>query len=418
MIQYFHDLGRQIEDRWRGLNYDEQQFPELVVEALQARPPVEHVQLSDIYDWVFDHGQGFQQPDRSELFGEPPVQLYESAHFYMEVLFWRTATTDIHQHGFSGAFYVLAGSSVHSHWSFETTKRISSSMCTGRMSLESTEILGTGDFKPIHSGDGLIHQLFHLEVPSVTLVIRTYREWDRLPQFSYRPPGLGVAHASPDPLMQQRLLFLDGMAQGDLDGLETYALRLVETADIKTIYYALDTLMRRRRLLSDELLAQCFHKARERHGDIVELLWQVYQGQERIRLARTKRQQIKDPDARFLLALLMLMPDRASIFSAIRLRDNSRSEIDNIEAWLAPVAAPETVGFALSGARAAIFRGLVLGEGKDEIIQRLGKLYPAKSLKSRQADLELTIGNIASSKLFYPLFSESPLRSEIGFPNG
>ena len=416
MIEYFRDLGQRIEDGWRAWSYEEERFPDLVAAELHKSPPIDHVSLTDIYDWIFGHHQGFQQPDKFPLFGEPSIQLYESAHFYIEVLFWRTATTDVHQHGFSGVFYVLGGSSVHSHWNFETDRRISSSMQTGRLELESTEILKPGDMKPIWSGNRLIHQLFHLEVPSVTIVVRTYKDSDQLPQFSYRSPGLAIAQADPDPLLHRRQILLDGMARGDLQGIETYALRSVEDVDLKTVYYSLDTLMRCRRHLPEVLFAECFQRARELHGEIVELFWSVHQVERRIRLVRSKRQSILDPAARFLLALLMLMPDRASIFKGARLRDSDRDEMDCIESWLKPVASPETIGFTLEKARAAIFRGLGLGEGSDEIIQRVGKIYGSEALQNRRSELLVTIQNMAESDLFYPLFSETPLRPAIGFP--
>src|SRR5690349_464094 len=118
MIPYFQHLGQSIERAWLTRSYDEEVFPSLVLDALEEHPPVEHVGVEDIVDWMFSPLQEFRQPSQQKLFGEPPVMLFQGPRFYIEALFWLSGTTDIHEHGFSGAFTVLEGSSVHSHWRF------------------------------------------------------------------------------------------------------------------------------------------------------------------------------------------------------------------------------------------------------------------------------------------------------------
>ena len=416
MIDYFLELGSRIEDAWRGCDYEGEKFPDLVIDELQRRPPKDHVSLTDIYDWMFKNHQGFRQPSKTSLFGEPPILLYDSSRFYIEALFWRTSTTDIHNHAFCGGFYVLAGSSVHSHWKFETHRRINSRMRTGQLTLDSTEILGVGDMKPIRSGDELIHQLFHLEVPSVTLVVRTYQDSDRLPQAEYRPPGLGLSSMIPDTLLQRRLLFLDGIAKGELEGLETYGLRLMTEADLETVYFSLETLVQNRRFFSEQVLATLLQAAREQHGEIVELLWSVCVEQRRIRVVRSRRRLIHEPSARFLVALLMLMPDRDSIFRAIRLRQPDVDELNSIEQWLVPCSGLETIGFELDDCKKAIFRGLVRGEEMEQILARLTSIDSGKTTGTERARTENTIRKMAASELFRGLFSESPLQPRRIFP--
>jgi hypothetical protein len=151
MISYFQKLGERIEFAWRTRSYDESIFPDLALEALSEAPPSENVKVEDIIAWVFSPLHEFEQPDQGRLFGEPPVVLFQAHRFYIEALFWLSGTTDIHQHAFSGAFSVLAGSSVHSHWRFASDRRINSRMLWGRLERLSTEILKPGDMRPIHS---------------------------------------------------------------------------------------------------------------------------------------------------------------------------------------------------------------------------------------------------------------------------
>ncbi len=229
-FSYFRELGELIERRWLACSYDEEAFPQLAQEALAADPPHRSVAAKDIVDWIFEPRQPFLQPNSTELFGEPPVTLFQAPRFYIEALFWFSSTTAIHEHSFSGAFAVLAGSSVHSHWRFTQSGSINSRMLYGKLEPAATEILRPGNIRQIESGDRLIHQLFHLEVPSVTIVVRTYLDRHQLPQYRYLLPGLAIDATDRDANSVRRLMFLEAMSRGQLAGLEDYARRLIERA--------------------------------------------------------------------------------------------------------------------------------------------------------------------------------------------
>lgn len=115
----FQELGCRLERRWLATNYNEEFFPQLAVEELSRESLHQHVTPSQVADWLFEPNPHFRQPNASELFGEPPVLLFQGPRFYIEALYWFSGTTSIHEHSFSGAFAVLAGSSLHSHWRFK-----------------------------------------------------------------------------------------------------------------------------------------------------------------------------------------------------------------------------------------------------------------------------------------------------------
>ena len=124
-----------------------------------------------------------------QTFGQPQVTLYSGDAFEIEVLFWHTGTPAIHQHAFAGAFRLLAGRSAHCGYRFEPRGRIDR-VTVGRLEMEHFEILQTGRTVPIPHGATLIHSAFHVDSPSVTLVVRT--EQDEVPELTYLPPGVGL----------------------------------------------------------------------------------------------------------------------------------------------------------------------------------------------------------------------------------
>lgn len=410
MLPYFQRLGERIEQVWLSRSYDEEAFPHLVLEELERDPPYGQVEIADILDWVFGPSQEFQQPSPSQLFGEPPVMLFQAPRFYIEALFWLSSTTDIHEHGFSGVFAVLTGSSVHSHWRFALERTVNSRMLCGRLERVTTEILWPGGMRPIHSGDRLIHQLFHLEVPSVTIVVRTYIDRNHLPQFTYLPPGLAIDPEDHDSLRTRRLIFLEAMARGQIEGMRDYASRIVENGDLETLYHTLSTLTRRK--VDPGLLDELYGMVRQRHGEIADLFRQVCEGERRTRIVTSLRSKIQAPQARFLLALLMLMPDRDAIFEAMRLQFPDAEPLTAVETCLEGISGKEAIGFELNDLNRLIFRSLVEGLDEEGLFQRLRTEYQGDSLMGHRDRLLDHAKRIARSALFRPLFSKSPLRPE------
>jgi hypothetical protein len=411
MIPYFQELGERIERAWLEMSYDEDRFPHLVQGELARRPPSEHVKVPEIIDWAFDPVHEFRQPHQAQLFGEPPVMLFQASRFYIEALFWLSSTTDIHEHSFSGVFAVLAGSSVHSHWKFLASRTVNSRMICGRLERLSTEILRPGGMRPIHAGERLIHQLFHLEMPSVTIVVRTFGQQRHLPQYSYLAPGLALDRDNVDELRTRRLSFLDGMARGHLAGLREYARRMIETGDLESVFYLFSGLGRRK--INGGLVEELYGIARERHGEVIDLFRKTCEEERRMRIIRTLRAKIQDPEARFLLALLMLLPDREAILETIRLQFPDVEPLAAIDTWLARMSGKETIGFDFNSENRLIFRGLVEGLDEDGLLQRLRTEFKEESVNANRDRLLDHAKRLARSDLFYPLLSSSPLRGEV-----
>ena len=116
-MEDFQKLGELIEDRWRLQNYSEQLFPEIAAKALAESDLPARVDPWEIIRWVQTERSLPEQKDADGRFGDPPITLFVGPRFYIDVYYWLDGTTSIHQHSFTGAFQVLLGSSIHSHYS-------------------------------------------------------------------------------------------------------------------------------------------------------------------------------------------------------------------------------------------------------------------------------------------------------------
>src|SRR3954453_10280603 len=156
-MELFQQLGAEIEQIWRGENYNEDALPAIAAEALPRADLPSEGNAWEVLEWTLREPNLPRQRDVNARFGEPPITIYSGQRFHIDVYFWFQSTTTMHQHGFCGAFQVLNGSSIHSWYEFERTQAINVYCEIGDITLKVCEILERGDVQEIRSGRGYIH---------------------------------------------------------------------------------------------------------------------------------------------------------------------------------------------------------------------------------------------------------------------
>ena len=156
-MKLFTDLGKETEKRWRDKNYDEEVFPSLAADVLKESNLPSKLSAWDVMEWTLDQTQLPEQRDLPGRFGDPPITIYNSSRFHVDVYFWLEGTTSIHQHAFCGAFQVLEGSSIHSGYEFDRQEKINTFTEVGGINLKSCELLSVGDVHEILAGRQFIH---------------------------------------------------------------------------------------------------------------------------------------------------------------------------------------------------------------------------------------------------------------------
>jgi hypothetical protein len=403
MLSYFYGLGMRVEQEWLLLGYDESRFPELASRALREDPPLGSVTLAEIVDWMFDPIHPVPQPPWNvSAIGQPSLVLYSTTRFMIEALFWFDATTSIHQHAFSGAFTVLHGSSVHSQWSFTEHRRLSSGLRTGELALGAVEVLHAGQARTITAGSTYIHQLFHLEMPSVTIVVRTRREEEHSPQFVYFLPGLALDPQTDDVLLPRRLALLDGMLRAPMGDAVRAAGKLLVQGDMRTVYRVLQH-MARRNLDQAGFDALCTI-ARERHGEVIDLFLRAIEIDRRESYVIACRQRFLEPRHRFLLALLLLVPDRKLIDTLLAAEYPDQAPEEFIMASAKEMSGLDTIGIELDELNSLLFRCLLEGLDEEGTLERLAVEYDADDVRQQRDSVLIQRRRIAGSELFAPLF--------------
>ena len=191
-MRALEQLGLDADTIWSACGYDEAAFPDIAAKALQDAALHTHISPLDVIRFVHETPSLPPQEDIESRFGQPPITLFRTDRFYIAALFWVDGTTSIHQHGFSGAFQVLSGSSLHTGYRFQADTVITPRTVIGDLSVGRSELLVQGDVRPITAGDRFIHTLFHLDRPSVSLVMRTFLEPRYQPQYQVLQAGSGA----------------------------------------------------------------------------------------------------------------------------------------------------------------------------------------------------------------------------------
>ena len=315
MDSFFAELGRTVLARWKQENFASTAFPRIAQGALEERPPAKNVDLAALMrEFLLDDEQPFQTQSG---FGQPELVVYDDPRFYIQMLFWLDGTTDIHQHEFSGAFHVLAGSSIHSHFEFENPQPVTAHLQVGDLRMKETRLLETGRTVPIISGRSHIHSLFHLDTPSVTVVVRTHTDPGTGPQFTYLPPHFAVDPVYNDALTMRRKQLLDVLEQiGDPDYPEL-VLEMIGELDFERGFFILQNGMGPPESRSWEEASGGF---RQKHGALARFVAPTLEEIVRRDGIAALRSTITEVEHRFFLALLLNVPGRADLLELVAQR--------------------------------------------------------------------------------------------------
>lgn len=333
-------LGETVERLWEPHRHHEARFPEVAAQALTevAVPP--GVDARTILGYLTSTSR-LPVQERGG-FGQPPVTLYRSRHFYISALYWLDGTTAIHQHGFSGAFQVLEGSSIHVAYDFSCQEEVTRRFMFGDLRRGTVEVLRRGDIRPIEAGGEFIHALFHLDRPSVTVVVRTFSESTGVPQFSYHRPGVAYDPFFEDKGLARRLQGIDTLWAIAPDEAPRYAMDLVSSSDLfgafSVAHHWFVALER----------GEPFHEILEHlirhHGSVAAPLRLVFDDLGREISIVLRRKLVHDPSHRLFLAMLLNLPDRAAVDAIVRELFPNQEPGQVLATWVRELAAPAMRG--------------------------------------------------------------------------
>jgi hypothetical protein len=329
MDTFFKDLGDGILQLWKRENFSLAKFPQIAHAALDKQPPAKRVDLAALMrDFLLREEH---PPQTDSPFGEPELVVFNHPRFYIQLLFWLDGTTAIHQHAFSGAFHVMLGSSIHAHYEFEKARPVTPYMSVGDVRMTNIEILETGRTVPIASGHETIHSLFHLDSPSITVVVRTQHDPGTGPQFNYLPPHMAIDPLHSDLLTMRRTQLLDVLEQTQDPGYVQLVMEMLTDLDFERGFYILQHCMGQLQQL--DMWDAAIKLFKMKHGDLAAGVAATLHEEVRRNVIKSLRSSITEPEHRFFLALLMNAPTRGDLLRLVAQRFPKQSPIDIVLRW-------------------------------------------------------------------------------------
>jgi hypothetical protein len=316
-MHYFEQLGSHVGDLWKKHDFNERSFPEVAHEALLRFPPETNTSLADALDFGLRGNSLPAQSDLEAIFGQPPLTVYKGREFEIQVLFWIGGTPAIHQHSFSGAFAVMHGSSLHLEWGFDPEHQVCSHLILGKLHLRKAEFLHVGDHRAIIAGNRFIHTTFHLEKPTVSLVVRTGTEQLEKPQYAYDPPTVAFDPDCEIVTLKRREQILAMLANsGQTSEYDKWVRSLLADADA---FAAFRYLRQSSGLIRDDYgLEELLQHARKHHPKLVEKLEPALRNMRRQRGILQLRDKVTDAELRIFLAVLANVPDKQVVLDLLR----------------------------------------------------------------------------------------------------
>jgi len=427
-MQFFEDLGSSVEQRWRDQNYDDEVFPAIALEALSEANPNKHVDPWDIIRWLNKTPQLPEQRDVDGNFGNPPITLYNGPRFYIDVYYWLDGTTSIHQHSFCGAYQVLLGSSLLSQYTFEENRRIDDHLKTGRIVLNSVELLKSGDVREILPGRQYIHSLFHLDRPSASIIIRTQQTLSGFPQYNYLKPYFAMDPFFKSIATTKRVRgasLLLSMNHPDADEMIG---ELLSSSDFQTAFPVIELLYDR---LANDPIEKAFGVstgeerfeallgiARRRHGELVDLILPVIDEVRRQNYIIYRRGQVTGNDHRFFLALLLNVPERSKVLDLLRQRFPEKDPVDTITEWVEELASMRAAGSHEPNVLGIenfdedylfVFQSLLEGLTLEQTKKAFAEELPPEDAENLEGKVEKLYSDIRNSMLFKSIFLDAAL---------
>ncbi|MEI6871330.1 MAG: hypothetical protein WCL08_03520, partial [Verrucomicrobiota bacterium] len=263
-------------------------------------------------------------------FGQPELIVFEHPRFYVQVLVWLDGTTDIHQHTFSGAFHVMEGSSIHSRFAFRDAEAVSAHLQVGRLQRLDTQLLEKGSTVEIVSGKEFVHALFHLETPSVTVVVRTHTDPGTGPQFTYLPPHIAVDPFQSDLLTARRKQALDMLEVVGDPSYPSLVCEMLQTLDFERGFFILQNGLVH--LRATGFWEDAWDVFQAKHGRLADFVLPTLEEILRRDAVAALRGSVTDVDHRYFLALILNQVEREDLLRLVQLR-HPGDALETLQRW-------------------------------------------------------------------------------------
>ena len=400
---FFNQLGQELYAQWATLNFNEDRFPTLAANLLKKKYIHNKINRSAITNWVLENQLLPNQANIDFKFADLNLTAYSNDKFYIELLFWLDGTTSIHQHAFSGAFTVIEGSSIHSDYSFKCNQHINHALSIGEVKFNQIELLKEGDVRKIPPKQMSAHSLYHIDRPTISLIIRTYGQGYAQPQLSFLKPHIARDPFKKDASITQKIQTLKTLSKLNQDEYLTAYHQHISKLDLYShieIFIANAPLLIKFGAL-DKAIEQFEVKGNSLAPKMRAVAMQIH----RTNQINSWRRKIKDADLKFFLAILLNSPNRQTSLQLINSIYPEQQAIELVIGWINQLITSEGLeNVDINEPTLPFIDCLLNGLSFEQTIEYLAQDYDQQELDESSSILQQLYQQLKFESVLSPLF--------------
>lgn len=217
-MNHLIDIAKELEEEFKHSNYDVYSFHSLAAKALE-KVDLDRISSETVYKYLENELKSHQFM-RTDRFGEPSITLYMSNEILLDILVWTSSDTNIHSHGFTGAFRVLEGDSIQAVYKAKNNFTPPySTYINDKVELDYLRFLKKGNIQEIPTGLGLIHKSMHLKHPTLNLIFRTLGHRERelgICQHTIILPEILTESHPINPILFKKFSFINALIKSEI----------------------------------------------------------------------------------------------------------------------------------------------------------------------------------------------------------
>jgi hypothetical protein len=407
LIDVARRLGAEVNERWSQKDWALDAFASIAADAIERFSPHERFDIAEFADWLTQSEDLPEQLDPNSRFADAPITVWRTSRFLIDIYFWTTPETSLHDHGFVGAFTNLLGESLHCVYRLGSVDEPEPGVMVTDLDLRAVEMLEKGSIRPILGGRQFIHRVTHISRPTVTLVVRTAGARSALPQYTYFYPSIGVQERRQaderDQLLQKRRRFLSFLATTGNPHLESYVKQLIDQSDAREALryvFKLNNDAGMPPLEHFSLLNRLFEHLEARYGAWIDKFGAALTHQ--IKENRVNWHEIHDVDQRFLAAVLLTFQNRAEVVETIRKYREPTNPVDWLVERLQAMIEAKGLAVVINDFQFSVLRDLIVGRSEAEAVEAA---LVREGHEQSAADLHRLCSALKQIDIFQPLFA-------------
>lgn len=369
-------LGHEIEEKWRQRECRWQDMPAIAHAALSQRALHQQFDEMELLRWAMTTTRFPKQHAQSNAFGQPPLTLWYGNGFFIELYFWVTPDTAIHDHGFAGAFTNLSGRSLHARYDFAVSEEPCRGVRTGELKLRSFETLQPGSVIAIDGARKFIHQVWHLSRPTITLVVRTVSlESSEFVQFEYNSAGLAV-RSDTEAWTQKRTRLIDYLYRSENPERDKLISEMIVGAEPWSAFQLLRaySFSRRQRYFdSFDHFDQLVETMKGRHGAWIECFSRALRRHDLYRLIRWEN--LRAVEHRLFVALLLSTTTRRDLQARLEEYLPGRDLVQIVSESLRSIRDAQGWTLAFSDLHLGIVNQMTRGLDTEEVVRAVAEEF-------------------------------------------